>query len=74
MGVLLLTSGLLSSLGAEKIVAKVNSFYSLLILLGVAFGTFLNGSLGAVLAVLLIVSVHALIFSIELRREMNTLK
>ena len=74
MGVLLLTSGLLSAMGAEKSVAKINSLYSFLILLGVAFGTFVNGSLGAVLAVLLIVSVHALIFSFELRREMNTLK
>lgn len=74
MGVLLLTSGLLSSMGAEKIVAKVNSFYSFFILLGVAFGTFVNGSLGAVLAVLLIVSVHALIFSFELRREIKTVK
>jgi len=74
MGVLLLTSGLLSAMGAEKIVAKVNSYFSLLILLGVAIGTFVNGSLGAVLASLSIVSVHGLIFSIELRREINSLK
>jgi O-antigen/teichoic acid export membrane protein len=74
MGIVLLTSSLLSSMGAEKLVAKVISSYSLLMLLGVAFGTFINGSLGAVLAALLIVSVYALIFSIGLRREFNSLK
>jgi O-antigen/teichoic acid export membrane protein len=74
MGVLLLASSLLSSMGAEKIVAKVMSSYSLLILLGVTFGTFVNGSLGAVLAVLLIISMHALILSFGLRRELSFLK
>jgi O-antigen/teichoic acid export membrane protein len=74
MGILLLTSSLLSSMGAEKIVAKVNSSYSLLILLGVTFGTFVNGSLGAVIVVLLIISIHALIFSFGLRRELSFVK
>jgi O-antigen/teichoic acid export membrane protein len=74
MGVLLLTSSLLSSMGAEEMVAKVNFSYSLLILLGATFGTFVNGSLGAVLVVLLITSIHALIFSFRLRRELSFLK
>ena len=74
MGVLLLTSSVLSSMGAEEIVAKVNFSYSLLILLGVTFGTRVNGSLGAVLFVLLIISIHALIFSFRLRRELSFLK
>lgn len=74
MGILLLTSSLLSSMGAEKIVAKVNSSNSLLILLGVSFGTFVNGSLGAVIVVSLIISIHALIFSFGLRRELSFVK
>lgn len=74
MGILLLTSSLLSSMGAEKIVAKVNSSNSLLILLGVSFGTFVNGSLGAVIVVSLIITIHALIFSFGLRRELSFVK
>ena len=53
LGVLILASSLLSSMGSEKFVAKVNSTYTILILPGVAFGTYLNGSLGAVAWVLI---------------------
>jgi O-antigen/teichoic acid export membrane protein len=53
LGVLMLASSLLSSMGSEKFVAKVNSTYTILILPGVAFGTYLNGSLGAVAWVLI---------------------
>ena len=59
LGVLILVSSLLSSMGEEKFVAKINSSYSILILLGVALGTFLNGSLGAVAWVLIQSTIYA---------------
>jgi len=59
LGVLILVSSLLSSMGEEKFVAKINSSYSILILSGVALGTFLNGSLGAVAWVLIQSTIYA---------------
>jgi O-antigen/teichoic acid export membrane protein len=74
LGVLLLTSSLLSSMGSERFVAKVNSSYSITLLLGVVFGALVNGSLGAVLVGFLVVFLHALIFSIRLRVELEFLE
>jgi O-antigen/teichoic acid export membrane protein len=71
LGTLILTSSLLSSMGVESYVAKVNSIYSIKILLGVTFGTLFFGSLGAVLTGLLITLIYALIFGIRLRRELE---
>ena len=74
MGALLLSSSILSAMGAEKFVAKTNSSYSLIILLGVSIGTFVDGSFGAVLSALLIISIHAMIFTLRLRSALEFLK
>jgi len=59
LGVLILTSSILSSMGSEKFVAKVNSTYSIMILPGVAFGTFVYGSLGAITWALMQSTIYA---------------
>lgn len=71
LGILLLTSSLLSSMGSERFVAKVNSSYSIMMLLGVVFGTLVHGSLGAVLVGSSVIFLHALIFCLRLRVELE---
>ncbi len=73
LGILLLTSSLLGAMGVEDYVAKANTVYSITILIGVTFGTFFVGSLGAVLAGLFVTFMFALIFSNRLRRELEIL-
>jgi hypothetical protein len=57
-------------MGGETLVAKVNSTYSVLILIGVTVGTLAHGSLGAAVSVLLVISVYALFFTNKLIREL----
>lgn len=65
MGLLLLSSSTLSAMGAEKFVAKTNSSYSLMILWGVTVGTIVDGSLGATLSILLVISIYAIFFLVD---------
>jgi O-antigen/teichoic acid export membrane protein len=73
LGILLLASSILSSMGAEKLVANVTSTYSILILLGVACGTFISGSLGAALWVLIQSTIYSCYVSSVVVRKLMPL-
>ena len=47
MGVMLICSTVLSGFGFEQSVSKINGVFSLFLFIGVAFGAYLGGSLGA---------------------------
>lgn len=59
LGIVLLTSGLLNSIGEEKFVSKANSLYSIVMLMGIGFSGYKFGGEGAVLTLLFILLVYA---------------
>ena len=74
LGVLILSSNLLSALGNEKYVARVNLSYSVFTLIGVFLGSICLGSLGAVLLVFLVILFHAIFLSIKFFKELGLLR
>jgi O-antigen/teichoic acid export membrane protein len=74
LGILLLSSTLLSSLGFEKYTARVNLSYSVSSLFGVCVGALFFGSLGAILTVFIVITIHAILFSVKFFRELEQLK
>ena len=74
LGILLLSSSLLSSLGFEKYSARLNLSYSVSSLIGVSVGALFFGSIGAVVFVFVVITCHAILFSSKFFTEVKSLK
>lgn len=74
LGILLLSSTLLSSLGFEKYTARVNLSYSVSSLFGMGVGALFFGSLGAIISVFVVITFYAILFSVKFLRELEQLK
>lgn len=66
MGLMLICSTVLSGLGFEQSVSKINGFFSLILFIGVVFGAYLDGSVGAASWV----SIESCIFAVITTKKM----